>query len=137
MGIKKEKSCGAVLLNDKNEYLVLKHFGGHWDFPKGHVEPGETETETALREVFEETGLNAELIPGFREVISYNIRGKVDKDVVFFIGRIKADSGKVELQLSEVSEFKFLPYEEARKLITFDTNRSILDKADAFLKNLK
>ena len=134
MGNKKEKSCGAVPVNEKGEYLVLKHYGGHWDFPKGHVEHGETEEETALREVFEETGLNADLIPGFREVITYNIRGKVDKDVVFFIGRIKSDSGKVELQLSEVSEFKFLPYDEARKLVTFETNRSVLDKADAFLK---
>ena len=58
--MRKEKSCGALVVRrgaESPEILLIKHNGGHWAFPKGHVEAGETEEETALREVQEETGL--------------------------------------------------------------------------------
>ena len=70
--LRKEKSCGALVYRIKNgelELLLLKHrFGGHWSFPKGHVEEGETEVETALREVHEETGLTIQLEDGSARV---------------------------------------------------------------------
>ncbi len=50
----KEKSCGTIVYhkkNDKYEFLLLHYPEGHWDFPKGHIETGETEIETALREL--------------------------------------------------------------------------------------
>ncbi|MEG2924609.1 MAG: NUDIX domain-containing protein, partial [Oscillospiraceae bacterium] len=51
--MKKEKSCGVICFDLKEEnprVLLIRHrFGGHWAFPKGHVEKGETETDTALR----------------------------------------------------------------------------------------
>ena len=60
--MKSEKSCGAIVLSPDNtnrKVLLIKHEnGGHWAFPKGHVEEGETEVETALREIKEETGLS-------------------------------------------------------------------------------
>ena len=67
-----EKSCGLVVVNS-NEILLLKYSaydtqgeGGHWDFPKGHIETNETEIMTALRELEEETGIsNAEYEIGF------------------------------------------------------------------------
>ena len=71
-----EKSCGAVVFRKYHgniELLLIKHVvGGHWSFPKGHVEPGETETETAIREIKEETGIDVELNTTFREVVSYS-----------------------------------------------------------------
>ena len=76
MGIKfDEKSCGVVLFREeKGEYLflILHYPGGHWDLPKGHVEEGETEHETANRELLEETGIaDLEFVDGYREEISY------------------------------------------------------------------
>ena len=66
-----EKSCGAVVFrryHGNTELLLIKHTaGGHWSFPKGHVEKGETEEETAVREVYEETHIQIDLCPGFRE----------------------------------------------------------------------
>ncbi|MCX6798480.1 MAG: NUDIX domain-containing protein, partial [Candidatus Diapherotrites archaeon] len=66
-----ELSIGAVLFKrDSREplFLLLHYAAGHWDFPKGHVEKGETERETLLREVREETGLiDVQLLQGFRE----------------------------------------------------------------------
>ena len=62
----KEKSCGAVVFRksaSKLEFIAVKSkANGHWGFPKGHVETGESEAETAIREVFEETGLRITLI---------------------------------------------------------------------------
>ena len=73
--MKKEKSCGAVVYRQGEtgvEVLMIKHKnGGHWAFPKGHVEKKETEPETALREIKEETGLKVELDTGFREMVTY------------------------------------------------------------------
>lgn len=129
---KPEKSCGIILRNDNKEYLIIRHLAGHWDFPKGHVEAGETEEETALREVLEETGLTADIWPGFRETVNYLIRGRIPKEVVYFLGA--PGSGRVELQAEEVSDYVFLPYEAARQRLTFDSNRRLLDKAQAFVE---
>ena len=72
--MKKEKSCGAVVYRMEDgspEILLIKHRnGGHWAFPKGHVEKNETESETALREIQEETGLAVDLDTGFRETVT-------------------------------------------------------------------
>ena len=55
--MKYEKSCGAIIF-DKDKILVIQQKEGHWGFPKGHVEEGETEVETAIREIKEETNLD-------------------------------------------------------------------------------
>lgn len=128
---KTEKSCGIILINDEGEYLILRHQPGHWDFPKGHVEAGEAEEETALREIREETGLRAEIIPGFRETINYLVKGHIPKEVVFFIGRPL--TCEVTLQEEEISDYRFLPYELAREQLTFKSNRELLDKAQGFV----
>ena len=64
--MKREKSCGALVVRKNGEnfdLVLLRHrFGGHWSFPKGHVEAGESERQTALREVREETGLAIRLL---------------------------------------------------------------------------
>ena len=93
--IKREKSCGVLVLRQQEEELyvvLLRHrFGGHWSFPKGHVEAGESERQTALREVREETGLSGiKLLDGFRAEIPYpginnhGIRIVSDIDAVSF-----------------------------------------------------
>ena len=78
-----EKSCGAIVFRKFHgniELLLIKHAnGGHWSFPKGHVEEGETEVETALREVHEETGLTIQLEEGFRQSVEYYPRPNIRK----------------------------------------------------------
>ena len=74
--MKHEKSCGAICYTREEgapRVLVICHrYGGHWAFPKGHVEAGESEEETAMREVREETGAQVRVRPGYREVTTYS-----------------------------------------------------------------
>lgn len=133
--MKQEKSCGAVIFREKNTrryYLVLKSTLGHTTLCKGHVEGDETEHETAVREIREETGLAVDFVDGFREVIAYSPRPGVTKDVVFFLAR--ARGGDVVCQPEEVADARFLPFEEAAELLTHPSDREVLQKARAFLE---
>jgi len=131
--MQKEKSCGIVVFyNDK--VLLVKHNAGHYGFPKGHVEGNESEHETAIREVKEETNIDANIIDGFREYITYSPKENIIKDVIYFIG--KAKSYELRNQESEVSNCLFLPVDEAMKLITFENEKDILNKAIAFKRSI-
>ena len=87
--MQEEKSCGALVYRRRNNHvqiLLLKHcLGKNWSFPKGHVEPGEREGQTAIREVREETGLVVGLFPHFRHCVEYNPKPNVHKRVVYFL----------------------------------------------------
>ena len=82
-----DESVGAVVFKG-SKFLVLEYSAGHWDFVKGHIEGSETNSETLMRELFEETGItDAVIIPGFSEVIGYYFRDKVlvSKKVTFLL----------------------------------------------------
>ncbi len=126
---KKEKSCGVVVFDD-NKVLLVLHNNGHWGMPKGHVEENETEEETAIREVLEETNINTKIIPVFRKVITYSPIENTMKDVVYFIGEpINTDTKPQEV---EVSESKFVSVEEAYDLITYKEDKSVFEEAVEF-----
>ncbi|MEE0943888.1 MAG: NUDIX domain-containing protein [Clostridia bacterium] len=135
--MKYEKSCGAILWrnnNGKREYLlVLNRKGnalGHWGFPKGHVEGNETETQTAIREIYEETGLRVtSFADGFRVVSRYNPASDIEKDVVYFLAEITDTN--IVLQQSEVAEYKWLDYDATKQQLSYDT--SLIEKAESFL----
>jgi len=133
--MKFEKSCGAIVFNKREEdcrVLVVKHrYGGHWSFPKGHVEQGENESQTALREIREETGLTVSLQEGFRESVEYSPKPGVKKQVVYFIA--SADSTKTRKQEEEISEICWMSFPEAEKQVTFENDRYLLDKAREYL----
>ena len=73
--MKKIKSCGFIVykLDDEGQKYLLLHQtkSGTWSFPKGRMEAGEDELQTAMRELYEETGLVADPVPGFREEYTY------------------------------------------------------------------
>ena len=118
-----EKSAGAVMVF-RDKYLLLHYGAGHWGFPKGNIEKSENEKITALREMKEETGLEAELVSGFRKKINYKYKkgGElVDKTVVYFLARAKND--KVILS-EEHKDHTWLPYEEARDLLTYENSKN-------------
>lgn len=157
----KEKSAGAIIFREEpfdgaqgkrgKKYYLLLHYApsepgrkGHWEFPKGHVEHGETEEQTIIREVEEETGIDEmEIIPGFKKYIkyffrrSYGLKGEARKKapwvfklVVFFL----AKTHQKEIKLSEEHDgFAWLPYEEAFKKLTYKNAKEMLKKANEFV----
>ena len=131
-----EKSCGAVVYRREDDnILILTEYmkKGHTSIPKGHIEPGETEEETALREIFEETGLSVTLDTGFRTVVNYSPREGVSKDVVFFAA--EAAGGAVTEQEAEVTRAVFLPPEEAMAAMTYESDREIVRRACEYLRS--
>ena len=128
LDVKMEKSCGAVIWREQDglpRVLVLQHKnGGHWAFPKGHVEGKETEEQTAVREIFEETGLKVKLDTGFRRVVTFSPKPRVMKDVIYFAAR--PIGGKLKKQDAEVMEIRWLTIGEALKLVTYETDRAVL-----------
>ena len=113
--------------------MLLKHNEGHWSYPKGHIENNETEEETALREIKEETNLEVELIKGFRTVITYSPKENIIKDVVFFLAKPKTTNVKV--QKKEIETYKWISLDKAKNLITYNDDKQVLDKVISYLKS--
>ena len=126
-----EKSCGAIVyrkFHGNTEILLIKHVNsGHWSFPKGHVENDETEIETAIREIKEETGLDVIIDPTFRETVSYSPRKDTQKIVVYFIA--KAKSYDFTPQEEEIAEIKWVEIGRAASVLTYENDRSIVNRA--------
>ena len=133
-----EKSCGGVVFTRENgqiRYVIIRHRTGHCGFPKGHMEPGETERQTALREIREEVGLSCKLLDGFREQDVYPLPKKPGtvKRVVYFLAEY-ADQ-EIAIQPEEISAVYLLSFAEARAKLPFPQARRILAAADATLQN--
>lgn len=125
-----------------NKYLLLRypavcHRSGvdYWDFVKGHVEKGEKELETIIREAEEETGLrNLEFVEGFSQTMEYffiHEGKKIFKSVNFRL----AEAPTKEIVLSdEHNDFAWLPYEQAYAALSFDNAKQVLKEANDFLQ---
>ena len=133
------KSCGFVVykrINNENFYLIIQSLNGDIGFPKGHMEEDETELQTAIRELKEETGVTVDYVPNFREQIEYKLpkTNNVMKQSIYFLGNCTSDN--IVCQETEVSEAKFVSYENALEILTFDETKSILKNAELFLRNI-
>ncbi|MEX0849389.1 MAG: NUDIX domain-containing protein [Candidatus Dependentiae bacterium] len=134
-------SAGLVLYYDcdgkpeNREFLLLHYATGHWDFAKGKIEKGETKHQAALRELDEETGLTADVFPGFEEQFSYWFRDQdgqlINKTVYFFV----ACTNQKDVALShEHIGFDWLPYEAALERLTYKNAQDMLRKVKMFLE---
>lgn len=137
----RERSAGVLVFRDVNgrrEYLLLD-YGRHWDYPKGHLEAGETDEQAARRELREETGItDIELVEGFSREIVYHFRssrkGLVRKEVIFFAGRLdENDEGEVMLSEEHVG-YSWEERDAALAKLTFENARSVLSAAAAHLE---
>ena len=131
---KREKSCGAVVYNSERQtFLIIKMLNGNWGFPKGHTENQETDIQTAIREVTEETGIKIEILDGFKKSIKYIPFPEVLKEVIFFIGITKEE--KVTIDKNEIEDYMWCSYEEALKMITYKPQRDVMESSLQFIKN--
>jgi len=128
-----EKSCGALVIRHDaqtgNDYiLMIRHRpGGYRSFPKGHVEPGETERETAMREVMEETSVRITLIPDFRHVVCYTPAPAVEKEVVYFLAR--TEQVDIRPRRGEIAQVEWIPLLQAERYLTHENDKRVLNAA--------
>lgn len=134
----KEKSTGAVVYkkeNGKLEFLLVYQNNGHYSFPKGHMESGETEVQTALREIKEETNLEVELDTNFRYQIDYLIKEKdIEKEVVYFVAT--PTTFDLKNQEGEISECSWDDYETTLNKLKFDDVKEMFEKAYDYIINI-
>ena len=131
-----------MVLFNSSKVLLLRHSsissrgGGHWDFPKGHIDDGETEIQTALRELEEETGIvQVKVVDGFRDTITYTFSGRqeqIGKEVVFFLATTK--ESKVTLSHEHI-DYSWLDFDSAFSRLTYDNARQVLRNAIEFYVN--
>jgi len=145
-----EQSVGAVIFHKSSSYqeYLITHYPkgarsgmkGHWDLIKGHIDEGESDLETLMREAEEETGLTQEhlkLINGFCEKIAYNFRteqGLHFKQVTFYL--LESDTKQITLS-KEHDEYRWLSKDEVIQTITFQGGKEMVEKANIFLRNIK
>ena len=138
-----DQSFGIIPIHNDNgtrRFLLVHQKKGHWGFPKGHADPGETPTETALRELGEEAGVTScELIGNELFVERYafiNKKGKrVDKTVTFFLGRV--DDPTVTVQPEEVQDYAWLTADEVKKRLTFPEARELFSRVLEHLNKIE
>lgn len=138
--MKREFSAGVVVFfkrADLIEYLLLHYESGHWDFPKGHIEKGETKQETALRELKEEAGISAQLCEGFEDSFKYFFKNTkthelINKTVYFFVGL--TDTKEVILSHEHIG-YAWLEYKQALEKLTYKNAQELLKKVHQFVQN--
>ena len=117
-----EKSCGVLpyrIIDGKHEFLlVFESFSKCWSLPKGHIEAGESDIQTALRELFEETGLTAELDTSRSASVAYPISAFARKEVVFYLGRV---TGTPKVREGEIDKYKWVSNAELKDYLFPDT----------------
>ena len=129
---KLEHSAGTVVFTrefGEPRFVIVQSRAGHHGFPKGHMEPGETEAETALRETREETGLEPRLLPGFRAAEIYPLPGKPNtvKQVIFFAAEYENQTPRP--QFEELRSVKLLTFDEALRTLAYPSSRRVLSEA--------
>ena len=122
-----EKSCGALVFRKSHgnvELLLIKHLnGGYWSFPKGHVERGETEEETDIDIIIDNS---------FREVVTYSPKKDTMKDVVYFLARAK--NFDPTPQAEEIAQVKWVEINLAHSVLTYDNDKQLVNKAKSIIK---
>ncbi len=131
-----EKSCGCVpytMIDGTVHYLLIRSRNGDCGFPKGHVEKGESEIETAIRETFEETSVKVEIIHDFRRETRYTMRGGKEKTVVYFLAKYIGQTPEHNSGF-EYSDYLVLPFEEAYDKLSFENTKLLLKEANNYLE---
>ena len=106
---------------------MLRNYRGEYIFPKGHLEPGESQLEAALREVAEEAGIQPRVLKSLRDTsYQYRLPGGSwrQKRVSWYL--MEAEDEQVKVDGHEISWGSFVPVEEASSLLTHDLDRELL-----------
>ena len=112
------RDCRRMVDGQQEFLLVFESYSKCWSLPKGHMEARETEEQTALRELFEETGLNAQLDTSRSASIEYPISEVARKQVVFFLGKV---TGVPQVRQGEIDKYKWVTFDQLQDHLFPDT----------------
>ncbi len=130
-----EKSCGAVIyrkIHGNLEFLIISHRNdGHWGFPKGHIEKNESEEQAAKREVSEETGITATLMPTFKASVEYLIKQNTVKEVVYFLAQVQDQT--VYIDVEEIMDYRWSSFKQAKQLLSYKSSKEVLEQAYEYI----
>jgi 8-oxo-dGTP pyrophosphatase MutT (NUDIX family) len=136
--IAKDEAFGIVPIlqsGDEHQFLLIQHHAGHWGFPKGHADPGETAVQAACREFEEETGITRFTLlddASFSEQYPYTRNGKkFNKIVVYYLAFVQ--SVTVNCQPEEIKAYDWLSYDRAISRLTFDGAKRVLTEVQKYL----
>ena len=139
METKWEFSAGGVVFrkNEENNLeILLIRVKNRWSFPKGNIERGEPRDKAALREVKEETGVDAEIVEYLGEVdYWYSMElYRIHKFVYYYL--MKYTGGQITPQKEEIDEAKFFPLDKVKEILTYPTDQKIFERAVKTLKKI-
>lgn len=129
-----EYSSGAILFTNENgqrKYVLVMEANGSYSFPKGHLEQNETHIEAAIREIKEETGVDAALIPGIKRTIKYKVPNGNYKEVVYYVA--KYENQELNPTEKDILLAKKYDLETAKSLLKFEQLKDILVEVDYIL----
>lgn len=122
-------SFGVIPLRQRRktwEVLLIQHQAGHWSFPKGHADPGESPQTAAERELEEETGLKVVRYLSERVLketyFFTDKKKKIHKTVSYYIALVEGD---VTIQEAEIKDCRWVPLKAAEAMITFPEGKRI------------
>ncbi len=134
----RDQSFGVIPVRyreDEFQFLLIQHHAGHWAFPKGHAEDGETDVQAARRELMEETAIrNVILLEDVSLTETYFFRRgseTVAKTVCYFLGLVR--DGTVRIQAAEIKAYKWATCAQAADLITFSESKRLLNESCQYL----
>lgn len=128
-----EKSCGAIIVSD-NKILIVKQKSGLFGFPKGHIENNETEVETAVREVREETGLEIKIYDEYRYSLSFLLKNGIKKEVVYFLAT--KTSKYVNIDNNEIIGYEWVNINDVYNKLEFDNIKELWQEALIDIMNI-
>lgn len=131
--LKKEKSCGCIIIENDKVLLIYEKNAKYWGFPKGHMENNENEIETAMREVKEEVGLEVEIHKEKRYVLNYVIDNEIDKTTVLYLATPR--NKELVMQESEIEKVRWCNFSEALDILTYNNLKEILKRVLKDIKN--
>lgn len=139
--MRNEVSSGIIVFKRSEEkilFLFLKRREGFLDFPKGHVEKGENNSQAATRETFEEAGIRCHIIPGFEQSTKYyfNFNGEnIRKDLIMFLGEVE-EATEIKISHEHIG-YEWLSYDEAISQLKYPNQRELITKAMEFIKAMR
>jgi 8-oxo-dGTP pyrophosphatase MutT (NUDIX family) len=137
-----ETSAGGVVFRragNETLFLVIRDSYENWGFPKGHLQRGEPPERAALREVSEETGLVALELRGTIAVIDWHFRfrGRLIHKICHFFLMETTETTTRPQRAEGITACRWAPYDEARRLISYENARDVLASANALLGGLQ